>query len=153
MYGPHAARGPVSLDQPRLKKLRKQRSAYLGPTRYVYGGRNKTRVRQSHRTAPKSLGLSVVATREGSSPSARVSWLWALQCRPVARGLKSSQGCRRSPLPLISWRRYSGRSGGCHSEKAVCYGWGVTLLGCPPLRRVGPRHPASPLGLARGGEP
>ena len=69
---------------------------------------------------------------------------------PLARGLRSSRGRRCSPLPVIPWRRHSSCSGEAQSEEAACCGWAVTSLGWRPAHCVGPRHPATPLGLAGG---
>ena len=46
---------------------------------------------------------------------------------PLARGLRSSRGRRRSPLPLIPWRHHSSRPGEAQSEKAACCGWAAAL--------------------------
>ena len=72
---------------------------------------------------------------------------------PLTRGLLSSRGRRRSPLPLIPWRRHCSLHGEAQREEAACYGWAVTPLGWRPACRAGPRDPATPLGLAGGGDP
>ena len=71
---------------------------------------------------------------------------------PLTRGLRSSRGRRRSPLPLIPWRRHGSRPGEAQSEEAACCGW-VTSLGWRPACRVGTCDPATLFGLAGGGEP
>ena len=41
---------------------------------------------------------------------------------PLARGLRSSRGRRRSPLPLIPWRHHSSRSGEAQAGSGGCGG-------------------------------
>ena len=72
---------------------------------------------------------------------------------PLTQGLRSSRGRRHSPLPLIPWRRHGSRLGEARCEKAACCSSAVTSLGWRPTCRVGPRDPATPFGLAGGGEP
>ena len=72
---------------------------------------------------------------------------------PLAQGLRSSRGRRCSPLPLIPLQRHGSRPGEAQSKQAACCGWAVTSLGWCPACRVGPRDPATPLGLAGCGEP
>ena len=92
--------------------------------------------RRERRTRAKGSGVFAVG------PSVPLSW---------DRG--SSRGRPRSPQPLILiilWRRNSSRSGEAQSAEAACCGWAVTSLGWRPARRIGPCHPATPLGLAGG---
>ena len=104
---------------------------------------------RAHRAAPQASPLVYTARED---PRQGLRYLRCGPPMPLTRGLRSSRGRRRSPLPLIS-ERHSSCSGEAQSEEAACCGWAVTSLGWRPARRVGPRHPATPLGVAGGGEP
>ena len=65
----------------------------------------------------------------------------------LARGPRSSRGRRRSPLPLIPWRRHSSQSGEAQSEGAVCHGWTMTCLCWCSACCAGPATPRPRLGL------
>ena len=71
---------------------------------------------------------------------------------PLTRGLRSSRGRQRSPLPLIPRRRHSSRPGEAQSEEAACCGWAVTSLApCLPCWPLPPR--LGLLGVESPGDP